>query len=57
MDPEQTAPEQSELGPHCLPLRLLKHFNRREKQTTFVAIGTLSVNYSECYMVEQLGLV
>ena len=38
MDPEQTA-----LGPHCLPYRLLKHFSRREKQTTFVVIGTLRV--------------
>ena len=49
MDLEQTAPmqsdhEQSDLGPHSLPLRLLKHFSRREKQTTFVAIGTLRVN-------------
>ena len=44
MDPEQTAPiGQSDLGPHCLPLRLLKHFSRREKQTTFVAIGALRV--------------
>ena len=45
VDPEQTAPikEQSDLGPHCLPWRLLKHFSRREKQTTFVAIGTLRV--------------
>ena len=33
--------EQSNLGPHCLPQRLLKHFSRREKQTTFVAIGAL----------------
>ena len=29
------------MGPHCLPQRLLKHFSRREKQTTFVAIGAL----------------
>ena len=42
MDPEQ---EQSDLGPCCLPLRLLKHFSRREKQTTFVAIGALRVNH------------
>ena len=41
MDPDQTA--QSDLGPHCLPYRLLKHFNRRKKQTTFVAIGALRV--------------
>ena len=45
MDPEQTAPmEQSVLGPHCLLKRLLKHFNRREKQTTFVVIGAFRVN-------------
>ena len=44
VDPEQTAPkEQSDLGPHCLPKRLFKHFSRREKQTTFVAIGSLRV--------------
>ena len=42
MDPEQTAPD---LGPHCLPWRLLKHFSRREKQTTFVAIGALRVKF------------
>ena len=46
MDPEQTAPEQSDLGPHCLPKRLLKHFSRREKQTTFVAFGALRVKYN-----------
>ena len=39
VDPEQ---EQSDLGLHCLTKRLLKHFNRRQKQTTFV-IGTLRV--------------
>ena len=32
MDPEQTA-----------PIWLLKHFSRREKQTTFVAVGALRV--------------
>ena len=37
---EQTAPI-APMGPHCLPLRLLKHFSRLEKQTTFVAIGAL----------------
>ena len=35
------------MGPHCLPLRLLKHFSRREKQTTFVAIGALKVKDNE----------
>ena len=34
---------QSELGQHCLSQRLLKHFSRREKQTTFIAIGALRV--------------
>ena len=33
--------EQSDLGPHCLSKRLLKHFSRQEKQETFVAIGAL----------------
>ena len=32
------------MGPHCLSQRLLKHFSRREKQTTFDAIGALRVN-------------
>ena len=45
MDPEQT--EQSDLGLHCLLLRLLKHFRRREKQTTFVAIGAFRVKGDE----------
>ena len=31
----------SDLGPHCLPKRLLKHYSRREKQTIFVVIGAL----------------
>ena len=47
VDPEQTAPrKQSNLGPHCLPLGLFKHFSKREKQTTFVAIGALRVKMS-----------
>ena len=29
----------------CLPQRLLKHFSRREKQTTFVAIEALRVKW------------
>ena len=29
------------MDPHCLSWRLLKHFSRREKQTTFDAIGEL----------------
>ena len=35
--------EQSDLGLHCLSERLLKHFGRQHKQTTFVEIGTLKV--------------
>ena len=30
--------EQSDLDPHCLTKRLFKHFNRQQKQTTFVVI-------------------
>ena len=36
--------EQSDLGLHCLLERLLKHFSRRQKQTTFFVIGVLRVN-------------
>ena len=31
--------EQSDLGPHCLSKSQLKHFSRRQKQTTFVVPG------------------
>ena len=37
------------MGPHCLQLRLLKHIDRREKQTTFVAIGALRINHTCMY--------
>ena len=49
MDPDQTAPigEQSDLNLHCLFERLLKHFNRRQKQTQFVVIGALRVKQHE----------
>ena len=33
------------MGPHCLPMWLLKHFKRREKQTTIVPIGALRAKY------------
>ena len=36
---------QSDLGLHCLLERLLKHFSRRQKQTTFVVIGDLRVKH------------
>ena len=32
------------MRPHCLPKRLVKQFSRREKETTFVAIGVLRLN-------------
>ena len=35
--------KQSVMGPRYLPKRLLKHFSRREKRTTFVVIGALRV--------------
>ena len=35
--------EQSDLGLHCLLERLLKHFNRQQKQMIFVVIGVLRV--------------
>ena len=50
MDPDQ---EQSELGPHCLPVcktrfeKSARIFSRRHKQTTFsdaVFLGALRVN-------------
>ena len=36
--------EQSDLGLHCLPYRLLKHFNRRQNRVAFVVIGVLGLN-------------
>ena len=41
--------EQSDIGLHCLSKRLLKYFNRRQKQTTFVVIGALRVNMKKKY--------
>ena len=35
--------DQSDLSLHCLLDGLLKHFSRRQKQTTFVVIGVLRV--------------
>ena len=44
MDPDQTASkQQSDLGLHCLTERVLKHFSRQQKGTTFVVIGALRV--------------
>ena len=40
VDPKQTAHKGAVWsGPHCLPKRLLKHFSKWEKQTTFFGIG------------------
>ena len=44
-EPRTDSSEQSCLGPHCLTKRLLNSFSRREKQTTFVAIGALRVKH------------
>ena len=43
MDPEQTAPIQSDLGIHCLHRLEASLIGRRQKQTTFVVIGALRV--------------
>ena len=48
VDPEQ---EQSNLSPHYLPYRLFKHFSRREKQTTFVAIGALRAKQPRYHLI------
>ena len=50
MDSEQ---EQSDLGPHCLPFKRLKHFNRREKQTTIVVIGALRVKAKNNFYADE----
>ena len=42
VDQNQTAPI-SDLSLHCLLERLLKHFSRRQKLTTFVVIGVLRI--------------
>ena len=42
MVPDLTAP-MSDLGPHFLSQRLVKHFSRQQKQTTFDVIGTSRV--------------
>ena len=45
-DPEQTAPIGAVRSGSTLFVRFLKHFSRREKQTTFVAIGALRVKWT-----------
>ena len=60
VDPDQTAPEQSEQGPHCLPVcknrfeKSARIFSRRHKQMTFsdaVFLGTLRVKQT-CYFMK-----
>ena len=51
MNPDQTAP-MSDLGPHCLTKRLLKHFCRQQKQTTLGVIDALRV---QLYISEPLS--
>ena len=48
--------DSEQLGPHCLPWRLLKHFSRQEKQTTFVTIDTLRAKLHK-QMREQTTIV
>ena len=43
MDPDLDCSNKSNLGLHCLAMRLLKHLSRRQKQTIFVVISTLTV--------------
>ena len=49
VDPDQTAPEQADLGPHCLSVcknrleKFARIFSRRHKQTTFSDAGFLGV--------------
>ena len=47
----------NDLGPHCLPERLLKHFSRREKLATFDAIGALRVNFGRCLNTQSISLM
>ena len=54
-DPDQTVPEeQSDLGPHCLPVckyrfgKFVRIFSRRYKQMTFSDAGFLGVLRVKC---------
>ena len=42
------------MGLHCLLEKLLKHFSRRQKQTTFVVIGVLRVKCINLRLIEFL---
>ena len=56
MDPDQTAPlkEQSDVGPHCLPIcknrfeKFARIFSRRHKQMTFSGAGSLGILRVKC---------
>ena len=55
MNPYQTAPKQSDMGPYCLQYRLPKNISRQEQQTTKVVNGGLRIKNSnmkfENYMI------
>ena len=48
VDPDQAAPIV------CLTKRLLKHFSRRRKQTTFVVISALRVIFGGTYTLSNV---
>ena len=48
--------EQSYLGLYCLLERLLKHFSRRQKQTTFAVTGVLRVKAFQQKVTTQIIL-
>ena len=47
MDPDQPAPEQSDLGPYCLEYRLLKNITKMRGQTTKVVHAQIQKILSE----------
>ena len=49
--------EQSDLGLHFLTKRLLKHFNRSQKQTAFVVIVALRVKITGWLRMHVSGLI
>ena len=57
VDPDQTAQEQSDLGPHCLPEcknrfeKFARIFSRRYKQTTFSDAGFLGALRVKSFLV------
>ena len=65
MDPDQTAPMSSLIWVHTVCHRRFNYFSRREKQTTFVAIGALRVKSQRLlriisriiYLIRQCSIV